>query len=195
MRDYGATNAAPYASAPAVGAVGDTYWDSTTKVLYVSDGTAWVANVADLAVTTAKLAVGATTPASITTQLGANFPIPVSATTVLQATLASFRGGLVLVLWTFDGIIQVPNDAVNTQVTFTTYVGATQGPSRGLSYNSTSGSAATLNGVILPWGLMFAWLFAGVAAGSPLVQVQAWRNTGNGFWRADRGTLSAIGFA
>jgi len=42
-RTYGITNAAPYASAPAVGAAGDTYWDTTGKVLYVSDGTAWVA--------------------------------------------------------------------------------------------------------------------------------------------------------
>lgn len=41
-RAYGITNAAPYASAPAVGAAGDTYWDSTQKVLYVSDGTSWV---------------------------------------------------------------------------------------------------------------------------------------------------------
>jgi hypothetical protein len=43
MRDYGTTNALPYASAPAVGAAGDTYWNTTTKVLYVSDGTAWIA--------------------------------------------------------------------------------------------------------------------------------------------------------
>jgi len=43
MRDYGLTNAAPYASAPAVGAAGDSYWNTTTKTLYVSDGTAWIA--------------------------------------------------------------------------------------------------------------------------------------------------------
>jgi hypothetical protein len=43
MRSYGITNAVPYASAPAVGAAGDTYWNTTTKVLYVSDGTAWIA--------------------------------------------------------------------------------------------------------------------------------------------------------
>ena len=42
MRDYGTTNAAPNASAPAVGAAGDTYWNTTDKSLYVSDGTAWV---------------------------------------------------------------------------------------------------------------------------------------------------------
>lgn len=41
MRDYGNTNAAPYASAPAVGPAGDTYWNTTSKVLYASDGTAW----------------------------------------------------------------------------------------------------------------------------------------------------------
>jgi len=43
MRDYGNTNAAPYASAPAVGLAGDTYWSTAAKVLYVSDGTAWIA--------------------------------------------------------------------------------------------------------------------------------------------------------
>jgi hypothetical protein len=43
MRDYGNTNAAPYASAPALGLAGDTYWNTTTKILYVSDGTAWIA--------------------------------------------------------------------------------------------------------------------------------------------------------
>jgi hypothetical protein len=43
VRAYGITNAVPYASAPAVGAAGDTYWNTTTKVLYVSDGTAWIA--------------------------------------------------------------------------------------------------------------------------------------------------------
>jgi hypothetical protein len=42
MRAYGQTNAAPYASAPAVGASGDTYWNTTEQVLYVSNGTAWV---------------------------------------------------------------------------------------------------------------------------------------------------------
>jgi hypothetical protein len=40
-RGYGVTNAAPYASAPAVGAAGDTYFNTTSKMLYVSDGTAW----------------------------------------------------------------------------------------------------------------------------------------------------------
>jgi hypothetical protein len=42
MRDYGNTNAAPYASAPAVGLTGDTYWNTTEQALYVSNGTAWV---------------------------------------------------------------------------------------------------------------------------------------------------------
>jgi hypothetical protein len=41
MRDYGITNAAPYASAPAVGLAGDEYYNTTDKSLYVSDGTAW----------------------------------------------------------------------------------------------------------------------------------------------------------
>jgi hypothetical protein len=40
-RTYGTTNASPSASAPAVGVSGDMYWDTTNKVLYVSDGTAW----------------------------------------------------------------------------------------------------------------------------------------------------------
>jgi hypothetical protein len=42
MRDYGNTNAAPYASAPAVGVVGDTYWNTTDSSLYVSNGSAWI---------------------------------------------------------------------------------------------------------------------------------------------------------
>jgi hypothetical protein len=67
MRDYGQTNAAPYASAPAVGAAGDTYWNTTSKILYVSDGTAWLAPsaaVGDGSITTAKLADA---PNSVTT--------------------------------------------------------------------------------------------------------------------------------
>jgi hypothetical protein len=42
MRDFGNTNAAPYASAPAVGLTGDTYWNTTEQALYVSNGTAWI---------------------------------------------------------------------------------------------------------------------------------------------------------
>lgn len=41
MRSYGTTNALPYAAAPAVGLAGDTYWNTTDKSLYISDGTAW----------------------------------------------------------------------------------------------------------------------------------------------------------
>lgn len=43
-RSYGVTNAAPYptASAPAAGApAGDTYYNTTTKTFYISDGTTW----------------------------------------------------------------------------------------------------------------------------------------------------------
>jgi len=40
-RSYGVTNAAPYAAAPPVGASGDTYYNSTDKNLYLSDGTQW----------------------------------------------------------------------------------------------------------------------------------------------------------
>lgn len=42
-REYGITNVAPWAAAPAVGAAGDTYFNTTTKTLYISDGTAWIA--------------------------------------------------------------------------------------------------------------------------------------------------------
>jgi microcystin-dependent protein len=40
-RSFGTTNSAPYASAPAVGPAGDTYFNTTNKILYVSDGTTW----------------------------------------------------------------------------------------------------------------------------------------------------------
>lgn len=45
MRGYGITNAAPYATAPAVGVAGDTYFNTTSKVLYMSDGTTWLPGV------------------------------------------------------------------------------------------------------------------------------------------------------
>lgn len=40
-RTYGTTNAAPYAAAPVVGPVGDTYYNTATKQLNLSDGTQW----------------------------------------------------------------------------------------------------------------------------------------------------------
>lgn len=40
-RTYGTTNVAPYATAPAVGPAGDTYYNTGNKALYISDGTAW----------------------------------------------------------------------------------------------------------------------------------------------------------
>jgi len=42
-RTYGTSNHAPYATAPAVGLAGDTYYNTTSKIVYVSDGTAWIA--------------------------------------------------------------------------------------------------------------------------------------------------------
>ena len=41
MRSYGITNAAPYSVAPAIGAVGDIYWNTPSKLLYASDGAVW----------------------------------------------------------------------------------------------------------------------------------------------------------
>lgn len=41
-RSFGTTNLAPYASAPAVGNAGDGYFNTAQKVLYLSDGTAWI---------------------------------------------------------------------------------------------------------------------------------------------------------
>jgi hypothetical protein len=41
-RSFGTTNAAPYASPPSVGAAGDTYFNTTSKTLYLSDGTQWI---------------------------------------------------------------------------------------------------------------------------------------------------------
>jgi len=40
-RSYGITNAAPWATTPAVGAPGDMYYNTTTKAFFISDGTAW----------------------------------------------------------------------------------------------------------------------------------------------------------
>jgi hypothetical protein len=41
-RSYGTTNAAPYAAAPAVGAAGDTYFNTTSKAMFMSDGASWI---------------------------------------------------------------------------------------------------------------------------------------------------------
>ena len=54
-RSYGITNAQPNGSAPAVGLAGDTYYNTATKVLYISDGTNW------LPVSSAAYAVAQTT--------------------------------------------------------------------------------------------------------------------------------------
>jgi hypothetical protein len=40
-RTYGTTNVAPYASAPAVGQIGDEYYNTASKILYLSDGSVW----------------------------------------------------------------------------------------------------------------------------------------------------------
>jgi hypothetical protein len=58
-RAYGTTNAAPYATAPVIGAAGDTYWNTATKSLYVCDGTTW--NQVTIPV---PIAIGATAPAN-----------------------------------------------------------------------------------------------------------------------------------
>ena len=42
MRSYGITNAAPYAVAPPVGLAGDTYFNTTSKTMFLSDGTQWI---------------------------------------------------------------------------------------------------------------------------------------------------------
>lgn len=41
MRSYGITNAAPNATAPPVGDLGDTYYNTTDHLTYISDGAAW----------------------------------------------------------------------------------------------------------------------------------------------------------
>lgn len=40
-RTYGVSNVAPWATAPAVGPAGDTYYNTADKTLYISDGAAW----------------------------------------------------------------------------------------------------------------------------------------------------------
>jgi len=40
-RSYGITNIAPYATAPAVGPAGDCYYNTASKIAYLSDGTTW----------------------------------------------------------------------------------------------------------------------------------------------------------
>jgi hypothetical protein len=96
MRAYGQTNAAPYASAPAVGAAGDTYWNTTSKILYVSDGTAWVAPsaaVGDGSITTAQLAdaPNSVTTAKVSDLAITDAKIAAMAATKLTGTIAAAR--------------------------------------------------------------------------------------------------------
>jgi hypothetical protein len=69
MRDYGITNAAPYAAAPAVGAAGDTYFNSTEKALYLSDGTSWLGQAGRCIARKSGGPAGGTLPASGATWL------------------------------------------------------------------------------------------------------------------------------
>jgi hypothetical protein len=43
-RSFGTTNAAPYATAPPVGPAGDTYFNTTSRVTFVSDGAVWISS-------------------------------------------------------------------------------------------------------------------------------------------------------
>jgi hypothetical protein len=116
MRDYGNTNAAPYASAPAVGAAGDTYWNTTTKALAVSDGVAWqTPPVADKGIAIAKLAVGSAVNFADIQALGGTHLITATSTAILTANVpASYRGGRLLVLADFGGQVNCPDGAAST---------------------------------------------------------------------------------
>jgi hypothetical protein len=74
MRDYGTTNATPYASAPAVGSAGDTYWNTTDKSFYVSDGAAWLKSAVRTVIngTVTASASATTTPTKFATVAGTN---------------------------------------------------------------------------------------------------------------------------
>ena len=90
-RSYGTTVASPYSAAPAVGAAGDTYWDSTTKSLYVSDGTAWCLCVGPGKITGNELGIFAVT----TTTINANAVImnKLVAASSSPATIARVAAG------------------------------------------------------------------------------------------------------
>lgn len=59
-RQFGTTQIQALTSAPAVGLAGSTYYDSGTKISYISDGTSWVQTnpVADATVNTNALVLG-----------------------------------------------------------------------------------------------------------------------------------------
>jgi hypothetical protein len=127
-RDYGITNAAPSASAPAVGLAGATYWNTTAKVLYVSDGTAWVAagpadapngiataKLNDGAVTRPKLAINAAYQGFWTAAYPLNFTVPAGAWTAVASVGVAPRGGLVLV-WIVPSISSIPGTTATNRV-------------------------------------------------------------------------------
>jgi hypothetical protein len=86
MRSYGITNAAPYATAPPVGSAGDTYFNTTSKTMFLSDGTQWI-----------QVQGGSSTANYWASRLVANTVIGNNVWTNLPIDVASMRSGFTLV--------------------------------------------------------------------------------------------------
>jgi hypothetical protein len=86
-REYGISNAVPYSTAPAVGVAGDMYYDSTTKALYISDGTAWIICVGVTNLTANELAIFAVTTTKIANNAVTNVKLAQSPTLSLKGNI------------------------------------------------------------------------------------------------------------
>jgi hypothetical protein len=215
MRAYGLTNAAPYASAPAVGVSGDSYWNTTEKALYVSDGAAWVktpsdidaakittgtiasarlpvaptglvtANLNDGAVTTAKLAVSATVPAQARTNQ--NMLGSGSGVTATEVTISQLTGQ------TYRGgpVLILGNLTANCYLNDDSIVEV-----RIYLDSTLIGVNAMRGGPITYWHPTAASV-AGVsrpAAGSHTVSLRWIRTLGTGFFNLGTADLNALEF-
>jgi hypothetical protein len=185
-RAFGITNAAPYASAPAVGASGDMYWNSTEKVLYVSDGTSWqktpTAGIADLAVTTAKLAIGATVARQGVVAATAGPQAGATESTLLTLSAQAYRGGLVLVLCDLTMLTYLPDDST---MVLRLYVDTTLFAAR----NMRGGVATTT----APLGMAVIGMTQ-PAAGSHDISARWIRTAGTGTWALTALNLIALEF-
>ena len=152
MRSFGITNAAPYATAPAVGSAGDTYFNTTSKTLYLSDGTSWNAvsgggggTDSYVVTTTTGVATNMTSPAFTR--------LPIAAFTEVSAPppFQLNANGSVTCLITGHYVITasaalVNSLAVNTRVQFSLNVGSHQ--SVGSGYAQWGNQSVTYGGLV-----------------------------------------------
>jgi hypothetical protein len=117
-RTFGLTNFAPYPTPPVVGLPGDSYYNTTEKVLYLSDGTVWNSSTTPVSAGSANYKWNTSTAAADpgTGRIGMNNAAAAS-TTAVYASVFDQNGSVVRL------------DALNVGDTFVVYQTGTLGVS------------------------------------------------------------------